>query len=108
MIIYNTTFIIDTTDYERFLKWIRAAVACRLMSAPSAAQSIRIAAVTQIVGQHDIDAQPRSVALQAEFNSVVEAHHWADNTLSEVLLEYVEDFGPEALCFSTVMETIEV
>lgn len=106
MYILNTTFVIHPEQREKFLSWMRSEAIAALFNAQSAAAAPRLQTVAEVCGQAPDPTHGLSIALQAEFQSPDEAHTWINDNFAPVAGKYTEKFGPHALYFQTLLETL--
>ncbi len=105
MYIHNTTFMLRRSAAGIAAEWLgyewlqhaTESVACnprlsRLVSA----------------GDADIDPEATSIAFQVEFDSLSQAEKWAKGPLARIIDAFYCKFGPEAMTFSSVFETLSL
>ncbi len=105
MTIYNVTFMMERGLGEKFIAWMRGKSAS-LLSEERGVAGARLQEVVEAPGESEFAEQALSIALQADFTDRESAHAWGRGALAEALAEYRNVFGPEALCFATILETI--
>ncbi len=106
MYILNTTFIMHPDQRENFLAWMRSEAIAALFNAQSVAATPRLQTVVEVGGQAPDPTHGLSIALQAEFQSPDDAHTWISENFAPVAGKYTEKFGPHALFFQTLLETL--
>lgn len=108
MTIYNVTFMMERSLKARFTGWLRARRADGLLSEEKGVVGASLQEVVEVPGESEFAEQALSVALQAKFIDRTAAHAWGRSALASLLADYRKDFGPEALSFSTILETIDL
>ena len=106
MVIYNITFVIEPERQQEFLDWMRGEALSNLFNSESAAANPRLQTVVEAGGKKPDADHGLSIALQAEFDTIVAAHGWEDTVLPPVLGSFTEKFGPHALYFVTLLEVL--
>ena len=106
MYISNITFVLHPEERDRFLSWLRSDLIPALFNPESPARSPRVQTVVEVAGQVPDSSHGLSIALQAEFDSVADAHLWTDNFLHPAAGKFTAAFGPDALYFQTLLETL--
>jgi hypothetical protein len=106
MFICNTTFVMAPEKEQEFLAWMRGEAAPKLFGENSPAKNPRLQTVVEAGGEAPGPDHGLSIALQAEFVSKVMAHTWHDTVLLPVLGDYHKKFGPHAIFFVTLLETL--
>lgn len=105
--ICNITFIIHPAEEERFLKWMREEAFAKLVNADGA-RTAKLMKVTEAGGEKPAPEHGLSIALHAEFTSESEAKTWHQRALTPILEEYAIAFGPDALFFTTLLESLNL
>ncbi len=109
MYIYNTTFMVDHAEKERFLGWMRSNALPALVNDTLPAREPRLTLVAEVPGDPEFAAQAASFAFQVEFDSMEDAAKWAETALAPVGGEFTATFGPErGLMFATILEVIDL
>ncbi len=106
MVIYNITFVLVPERQQEFLDWMRSDAISRLFNNDSEAANPRLQTVVEAGGKKPDPEHGLSIALQAEFDTIVAAHGWNDTVLPPVLGDFTEKFGPHALYFATLLEVL--
>lgn len=108
MIIYNTSFIIDTARYETLLSWLRT-IAIPTVTAPDTkAIEATLTTLVEVPGDDDFTEQARNIMLQVTFDNLKDAREWSYRKLNGLLMEYNRCFGPEAIAFRTISERLPI
>lgn len=108
MYIYNVTFMTDRCAAPRFLQWLRDEALASLFAEGSPARSPKLNTVAEIPGESGLEEQAASFALQAEFDTLTDAHRWGADFLPVAVESYRRHFGPEALLFATILKNIPI
>ncbi len=98
MIIVNITFVVDVDRSEKVCAWLREKIVIELASQGMNPRACRI-----------LNPEPdaaSSVALQVELPDMSSAESWMGDKMINVLEEYEAEFGPQALFFHSLLETI--
>lgn len=104
MLIYNTTFMMLPEREPEFISWFRTQLPALTESGTSPRLSSLRAAGCAGHGQ----SEAQSVAFQMEFADRAELDNWASGPLNRVISLFEQQFGPEALTFSSIFETISI
>lgn len=109
MYIYNTTFMVEQSEKEEFLSWMRSHALAALVNDQLPSRSPRLTLVAEVPGDPEFAAQAASFAFQVEFETIEEAGKWAEIALAPVAGEFTSKFGPErGLLFSTILEVVDL
>ncbi len=106
MIIYNTSFIIDTVRYEQLLSWLRTIAIPTVTSPGTKAVEATLTTLVEVPGDDNFTEQARNIMLQVTFDNLKDAHDWSQNRLNELLMEYTRRFGLEAIAFRTISKRL--
>ncbi|MBD5311304.1 MAG: DUF4286 family protein [Muribaculaceae bacterium] len=106
MIIYNTSFIIDTPRYGMLLTWLRETAVPAVTAPGTKALDATLMTLVEVPGDDDFTQQARNIMLQVTFDNLQDAHLWSRNSLNSLLLDYSRRFGPEAVAFRTISERL--
>ncbi len=101
MIIYNTTFSVDSASVKEFVEWIRTsylpmALADRQLSRPQ---------LMRIMAQQEGGA---TYALQLQAESLGALQRWYQSTGKDLTARMTSRFGQRIVGFSTMMEKIDI
>lgn len=105
--IYNITFILSPSEEGRFVEWYRSEAHPGLSVPDVAPEGLSLHTVVEIGGEKPGPDHGLSVALQARFPNLDEAHKWNDTALPRVLEKFMKMFGPHAAFFTTVLREFE-
>lgn len=109
MYIYNTTFMVEQSEKENFLTWMRSHALPALVNDSLPAMAPRLTLVAEVPGDPEFAAQAASFAFQVEFNSIEDAKKWAETALMPVGGQFTSKFGPEhGLMFATILEVVDL
>lgn len=93
--------MIDREHEREFTEWFRkVCVGLEPMRAP------RLTAMREAGGIDYTQADAQSMAFQCEFESREDARRWAAEKLAPVAAAFEEMFGPQAMVFASMFETI--
>lgn len=107
MYIYNTTFMIERSESDNFLAWMRLEALPSLVGEDSPAKAPRLTCVAEVPGDSEFAAQAASFAFQTEFDTLEEARGWASTRLADAVGRFKAQFGDDrALTFATILEEI--
>lgn len=106
MYIVNVTFVMAHEQHRRFLDWMQGEVVPALFGEDVAVHNPRLQTVIEVGGEKPGPEHGLSIALQADFDSEESAHGWNDTYLPGVLAGYHSEFGPQALFFVTLLESV--
>lgn len=101
MLIHNATFMVEAQKGAEFLEWF-APLAHK--AAPEGKS--RLSVMRQAGGEVAGEAQPLSVAFQAEFETMAEIEEWTAKRLRPLVAAFERRFAPEAMVFTSVFEEI--
>lgn len=104
MLIHNTTFMMLREREEEFLRWFRAELPA--LTGTDAGAAPRLSAMRTAGGVSHSEAEAQSVAFQMEFADRNRLDKWARNSLADVAARFEERFGPDAVVFTSVFETL--
>ena len=105
MIIHNATFMIEKEREGEFVKWL----AERLDSViEPPALNPRVSAMREAGGVDYRQAEAQSVAFQLEFPTLETARDWSSRKFGPLAAEFAEAFGPNAMAFTSLFETIRL
>ena len=102
MLIHNTTFMTEPGRESEFLQWFRT----QMPELTGDGTAPRLSALRMAAGQEAGEEQAHSMAFQMEFDDIVSLVQWADGPLQSVTLRFMKHFGPNAVFFTSVFETI--
>ncbi|MCM1370069.1 MAG: DUF4286 family protein [Candidatus Amulumruptor caecigallinarius] len=103
MIIFNSTFMIETERESEFLKWFAANM--HMLGNHS---NSRLSAMREAGGTDWRHAEAHSIAWQTEFSSIRDAKKWSDEIFRPLAAEFEKHFAPNAIVFTSLFETIEL
>lgn len=104
MLIHNNTFMILREREEEFLEWFRAEIP--LLEEASGGVNARLSVMRKAGGQYQIESEAQSVAFQMEFETMDALEAWAAGPMARVVERFEKRFGPEAMTFTSVFETV--
>ncbi len=100
--ICNATFMIECRLEDKFLEWLRNRKPALLTGNNPA----RLSAMRMAGGIDYRHAEAQSVAFQQEFPSIEGAQAWIDGPLAQVAADFERDFGPQAMVFTSIFESL--
>lgn len=107
MFIYNATFMVEQSEKENFLVWMRSEALPELVNETLPAREPRLTIVAEVPGDPEFADQAASFAFQVEFDSLADAKNWADTALMVVAGNFTAKFGKErGLMFATILEAL--
>lgn len=107
MYIYNITFVIEKSQIDKFLTWVRLEALPGLVNAESPARTPRLVRVAEVPGNPDFGGEEASFSLQVELPDLDSAKKWADVYLTPILGKLAPTFGAErAFAFVSILENI--
>lgn len=95
--------MIECEREEAFIRWFRT----RLPQLGKLT-SPRLSAMREAGGIDYTHAEAQSVAFQCEFASVEEAMKWRNEIFSEVAADFMSQFSPNAMVFTSIFEEISL
>lgn len=102
MILYNTTFVVDTQVIESFKTWVSSAFIPRALESGVFIDPL----FTRIVSQFTQDETTESFAVQFKAQDMTCAQNW-NNSIGLRLIEEIQNVHRDSvLAFSTFMEII--
>lgn len=104
--IYNVTFVISPAVEGKFLDWVRDSLLSALFNAESPARNAALRKVIEAGGEKPGEDHGVSIALHAEFENESDARKWHDIFLAPELGKFTTDFGPDAVFFITLLESL--
>lgn len=105
MLIHNITFLIESSRTEEFLRWMHSVGAPILRKGGSEALSLSI--LREVEGEVNPPDRGVSIAAQSRFPDEEVFRAWEKDTLDAALAAYRDKFGPEALAFCTLLESLD-
>lgn len=105
MLIHNITFLIDPARTEEFLRWFHSNGAALLRSGN--VKEISLAILREVEGQINPPDRGVSVACRTLFAGEEDFRAWEREALEAALEAYRGVFGPEALAFCTLLESLD-
>lgn len=117
MLIHNTTFMMEPGRESEFLQWFRTQLPeltgtgggkdpDSTDEASCGGRAPRLSALRMAAGQEAGEDQAHSVAFQMEFADIDTLVKWADGPLEAMAMRFMKHFGPNAVFFTSVFETI--
>lgn len=102
MIIYNTTYHVETAIASQFIAWLKD------FYIPSATESKHLTQpqLTKILSAQEDEGE--SYSLQFKADSVVILESWYRNVGCKLVDSLTAKFGQKVVGFSTLMQTIEI
>lgn len=94
---------------REFLAWLGPEL--RRLGADDAAtagMSWRVTTMREAGGVDYRQAEAQTVAWQCEFPSIEAARAWGVDVFASVAARFEERFGPEAMVFTSIFETVEI
>lgn len=97
---------------EEFVGWLRGKLGGLQASEAEAAAGaevlpgLRITAMREAGGVDYREAEAQTVAMQLEFGSADEARRWSAANFGAIAAAFEEQFGPQALVFTSIFEVI--
>ena len=104
--IYNVTFVMASDAEGLFLEWTRGNLLPALFNAESPARNAALRNVIEAGGEKPAEDHGVSIALHAEFDDEDNARKWHDVYLLPQLGKYTSTFGPDAVYFVTLLESL--
>ena len=105
MLIHNITFLIEPARTEEFLRWMHSDGAVLLNT--GGCRDLSLAILREVEGQINPPDRGVSVACRTLFNDEEEFRAWEKESLEVALDAYRSVFGPEALAFCTLLESLD-
>lgn len=101
MIILNTTFVIERSLFEEFVKWLKEVY----VPAAMATGLFKKSRISQVVSNDD----PRAVSIACELTceSLSEGVRWHDSTATLLRDDMTARWGEKALFFTTYLKQID-
>lgn len=109
MIIHNASFIMERDAEADFLAWLRSC--CEKINwehEPGAPTALRVSAMREAGGVDYRQAEAQTVAFQLEFHTIEDAKKWSAQRFSSIAAEFEEKFGPQAMVFVSLFESLEL
>lgn len=102
MVLYNTTFVVDSRVIEPFKSWVASAfipgaLECGVFIDPL---------FTRILPQSMQDDTAESFAVQFKAREMADARNWNDSTGAKLIGDIQDAYHDSVLAFSTFMEII--
>lgn len=106
MIIYNITFMVERSEKERFILWIKGE-GLQILLPEGNDLTPRLTLLRDVPGDPEFAQQACSFALQLSFADTMAMDGWASEFLPKGIALFQKRFGAEhALHFATVLEEI--
>lgn len=67
---------------------------------------MRVSILRKIGSEEELASQPASIAYQLEFETYSEIDLWVEKRLNPIRKAFQRNFGPEAMVFTSIFETI--
>ncbi len=106
MYISNISFFVLPSRETEFIQWIRNEIAIHVAAGKGEEHSL--SRLAESGNGEDEGDEARSVAYQVKFPTFEAAAGWRDNELMELAERFIQKFGPDAMFFTSIFETIPV
>ncbi len=103
MLIQNVSFIINLSHEEELLKWLRPHLGPAMQAGGI---NPRLSVMRATAGADDVAAHAQTIAFQTEFCDSATLQTWKTTVLLPLIAEFEKTFGPEAVAFTSVFETL--
>ncbi|MBD5269451.1 MAG: hypothetical protein HDS43_02365 [Bacteroides sp.] len=105
MLIHNITFLLEPSRTEEFLRWFHADAISFLRAGD--VSDISLAILREVQGEINPPDRGVSVACRSLFHDEEAFRAWEKESLEVCLDAYRNRFGPEALAFCTLLESLD-
>ena len=104
MYIQNISFIIVRERERELLDWLEDN---KTVLTGTGGINHRLSILRETAGASDVTAEAQTIAFQAEFCDMKALRAWMDNSIHPLIIQFETKFGPEAVAFTSVFETLE-
>lgn len=103
MVIHNATFMAEHKDECSLIAWLRGRI-----KAMEGLRSPRLSAMREAGGVDSSQAECVSISFQCEFTSEADALKWREERLAPTADDFMAEFGPNAMIFTSIFEIISI
>ena len=90
---------------EEVVTWLHGEIG-KMEEGNGALRGVRLTAMREAGGVDYRQAEAQTVAFQSEFDSVADARSWASHVFVSTAAAFEEKFGPQAMVFTSLFETV--
>lgn len=103
MLIQNISFIIVLDREEDLLGWLRGILPEFIAKG---GLNPRLSILRTVAGANEVQSQSQTIAFQLEFCDKESLDEWKEEALITLVRRFEDKFGPEAIAFTSVFETL--
>lgn len=105
MVTFNASFIFGHGREEEFLHWFDEMHQSLGVDDPSRCM---VMALRDAHGEAHTQGDAHTVAVQWEFERLGDARDWRDLRFGAVSSDFMKNFGPEAIVFTSIFEQLKI